>query len=76
MRRPVHRPTPQLCCVVGGSNGLGCGIPLPMLRVVFGDIQFSKFHTHNGDDTRPRYIISSPNRPDRLCGPLNLHFNW
>ena len=70
VRRPVHRPSPQLCCVVGGLSGLGCGIPLPMPRVLLcsHSLRFyplvgvspcgwrcSLFHTHNGDDTLPRF---------------------
>jgi hypothetical protein len=46
---------------VGGSSGLGREIPLPIAikhtlidTVVFDYIPFSKFHTHNGDDTLPR----------------------
>jgi len=51
---PVHRPSPQLCCVVGGSSGLRCGIPLSIGTEMC--VQLSKFHTHNGDDTLPRFV--------------------
>jgi len=34
VRTSVLRPSPYLCCVVGGSSGFGCEIPLPMLRVL------------------------------------------
>jgi len=70
-RRPVHHPSPQLCCVLW----VGGGVEWPWVRdsiayapgvivlytssdtVVLDYIQFSKFHTHNGDDSLPEEDI-------------------
>jgi len=41
--------------------------------VVFDYIQFCKFHTHNGDDTLPRFLCMCCYSPQMLLvSPINL----